>query len=262
MGPNLPSRTDFEGVQELSRNTTDYEEFNRRELPKVYRAALEIFWLTPEFRNELNSLLQACQKQVHSSFYASLGSLTSPPALTMTGTSTQMTQLPLFSATPQTYPQASDTPTQIAQLSPSSATSQAYHQASDLELPAPEIFPAIMPKPVDRETFEQVGTLVRLLEENLGFQQEGPSMVEPIDTFFSETADLDWIGDSTGHMTNEEMDAIITGMLEDTDWSYDDLNRSFQNSELNDYNMPTLLAESAAQENISTENSQAEDPPP
>jgi hypothetical protein len=67
---------------------------------------------------------------------------------------------------------------------------------------------------------------------------------------------------SSSLIDQEEMDAIIAGVPDDTDWSFDAMNRGLQDLEWDDFNIPTLLAESAAQENISSENSQAEDPKP
>jgi hypothetical protein len=234
----------------------------------MYRAALEAFLLTPQLRNDLKLLLQNCQDQVHSSSYASPGSVTSPPALTMTDTPTQMSQFSLFSTTPQIHSRASDTPTRTTHLSLYSATARACHQAWDqandqageLEPPAPSALPAPRTKPVDRETYEQVGTLVRLQDESHGFQQEGSLVVEPVDSFFGAAIGPDWISDNTGmsRMINE---AIVPEMPENTDWSFDNLHMDFQDLEWNDFNMDTLLAEPVVQENIPTKNPQAEDPP-
>jgi hypothetical protein len=178
---------DFVGIEDFPREVRSYEEYSRRELPRVFRAALEAAVCTPQLRDQLHMLIEDCQNHVSSAFYASPGSITSPPALAMAETQTPMTEPSPFPATPLTI-----------------------HP-----LRQQEVAPEVSSKPVDRSAFDHIGTLVRVPEEALGFYSEPSKIPETAENlFFGSSMDADWLADESYNagMTNEEMDAIVADM--------------------------------------------------
>ncbi|EPE27971.1 C2H2 and C2HC zinc finger [Glarea lozoyensis ATCC 20868] len=193
----------FVDIENFPREVPSYEEYSRRELPRVFRAALEAAVCTPQLRDQLHMLIEDCQNHVSSAFYASPGSITSTPALAMADTQTPMTEPSPFPATPLAI-----------------HPSRQQEQAREGILEPPEISKA----PVDRSAFDHIGTLVRVPEEALGFYSE-PSIQIPNtteDIFFGSSMDAEWLDDESYNagMTNEQMDAIIADM----DWNPDKSN--------------------------------------
>jgi hypothetical protein len=265
---SLLETTDFEEIQDLPREMPTYEEYSRRELPRVFRAAIEVAVRNPQLRDQLDILIRECQEQVFSTFNAASGSITTRSASVTADTQAPMIEAAPFPATPLAIQQASISElstemsselTPMTEPSPFPATPLAIQPVGTQELS-----PEMLSKPIDRSSWNQIGTLVRPLEQALGFQQESSTIPKTAESFFSPAIDPDWAGNDSQNagMTVEQIDAIIAELPEGIDWNLGVFDYDISDLGWDNFGLRDTFVGPPVQEDGSTEAMQTADPQP